>query len=100
MTPVIFHPHVQRDIDDALEYYNNISSQIEDRFWNEFCSAIDEIKATPEKFHIDQHTGYKRYNLKTFPYNILYIIYPSVVRIQVLRHNRRKETFGSYRKTK
>ena len=52
----------------------------------------------PEKNHVDQYTGYKRYNMDRFPYNILYIIYPDRIRIQVLRHNKRRESFGAYRK--
>lgn len=98
MRPLIFHPYIQRDVDDALKHYRKISPLLEERFWNEFCRALEKIQEVPEKHHVDQFTGYKRFNLATFPYNILYINYPNQIRVQVLRHNKKRETFGSYRR--
>lgn len=97
MKPITFHPFIQRDISDALRRYENISERLEDEIWEEFQSALIRIQKHPKQ-HKDKHTGLRRFNLKQFPYNILFVEYKSRIRIQVFRHNCRKETFGSYRK--
>ena len=97
MKPITFHPNVQRDISDALEGYSGISKKLEDEIWEEFQRALLAIQKTPSQ-HKDSYTGLNRYNLVQFPYNILFKEYEDRIRIQVFRHNKRRETYGSYRK--
>ena len=34
------HPLVHKDLQDALDYYGQISNRLEDRFWEEFSNAV------------------------------------------------------------
>ena len=97
MKPITFHEYVQRDLSDALGQYGQISEKLEGEIWKEFQLALNEIQKTSGR-HKDEYTGLNRYNLKQFPYNILFKEYPDRIRIQVFRHNKRRETFGPYTK--
>jgi len=92
MKPLGFHFLVQNG------KYLDISERLEGELWQEIQYAFSEIQRRPKR-HKDEYTGYCRYNLDQFPYNILYVEYPNRIRIQVFRHNSRRQTFGSYRKT-
>lgn len=98
LLPVRFHPRVQLDLDHALKYYSDISQRLEDDFWAEFQTALEKIQTGPERFHFDTSSKLRRFNLKQFPYNILYRIYDDRIRIQVIRHNQRNRSFGLRRK--
>jgi hypothetical protein len=97
MKPVTFHPYIQRDISDALRRYENISDRLVDEIWEEFQFALSKIQKNPKQRR-DKYTGLNRFNLKQFPYNILFVEYEKKIRIKVFRHNKRKVTYGSYRK--
>ena len=99
MKPIRFHPAVQRDIDDLIEYYEAISESLSDGVWNEIELALKRIQNNPERFHFDTHSsGFRRCNLKRFPYHILYLVGPDRIRIQVIRHNKRSPGYGMKRK--
>lgn len=93
MRTVRFHPKVQQDIDDALLYYDNISESLADGFWCELQKAFQLIERYPERYHFDK-CGLRRFNLKRFPYHLLYLILPDRIRIQVIRHNQRHPRYG------
>ena len=97
MKPVTFHPDIQRDISDALRKYEDISERLSNEIWNEFQMALLKIQKNPKQ-HRDEYTGLRRFNLQHFPYNILYVEYSDRIRIQVFRHNKRRETLGASRK--
>ncbi len=75
-----FHPRVQRDLDEALEYYFGVREGLADDFWDEVTEAFDEIAEYPMRQHVDS-SGMRRKNLKRFPYHVLYEILPGRVRI-------------------
>ncbi len=40
MKPLRFHPSVQRDINQAMDYYGGISQSLADRFWLELQKRL------------------------------------------------------------
>jgi len=88
-----FHPRVQRDLDEALEYYFGVREGLADDFWDEAMAAFDEIAKRSMRHHFDS-CGMRRKNLQRFPYHVLYEILPGRVRIMVVRHDRRDPRFG------
>ena len=96
MNPLRYHPHVQRDIDEAMEYYLGVSESVSNAFWEELSTALESIRLNPGRFHFDP-SGLRRFNLERYPYNILFMIYPDRTRIQVVRHNSRSPSYGTRR---
>lgn len=97
MKSAVYHPRVPSEVRDAYRYYAEISLDLAEGFWEELTDAIDHARSFPDLHHFDP-SGYRRSNLKRFPYHFLFQIYPKHIRIIVVRHNRRHPHYGSRRR--
>jgi plasmid stabilization system protein ParE len=93
---VIYHPAVQRDVDQILGHYYKIAPHLEDEFFAEFQEAVERAAAFPERAHLDR-SGLRRVNFLSFPYHLLFRIRPGKVRITVVRHHKRNVSYGTRR---
>jgi plasmid stabilization system protein ParE len=90
---VIYHPRVRADVEEALTYYRRISGRLADEFHAELRDLINRAAENPLRFHqVDQ--GFRRANLKRFPYHLLYESHLDCIRVMVLRHNKRHPRYG------
>jgi|LakMenEpi03Aug12_release.lakeMendotaPanAssembly.Ray.scaffolds.fasta_scaffold577168_2 hypothetical protein len=92
-----FHPKVRCDVSAALRHYDSISDSLGDDFFAEFERLCVELDLRPERFHFDP-SGWRRANLRRFPYHLLFYQEPNGVRVMTLRHDRRNPRFGLRRK--
>ena len=88
-----FHKLVQADLNKILQDYSQISSQLEDDFYDEFMAEIGKAVANPQSNHFDA-CGLRRANFIRFPFHFLYDARCDSIRIWVLRHHRRKVSLG------
>lgn len=95
-----FHPAVQRDFNSALVHYEaEAGTHLADRFEEEVRSCIAAIKAAPTRFSFYQKSDrFRRIRLKSYPYIIVYRENAAVVRVSVLKHERRHPRFGLSRR--
>lgn len=95
-----FHPLVQKDLNEILEYYESEAGlEVADRFETEFRLAIAAIRNAPRHFPFYQkQRSYRRCLLATFPHVILFREAGSHVRIIVLKHVKRASGFGLRRR--
>ena len=95
-----FHPLVQRDLNEILDYYEvEAGPEVADRFEVEFRTAIAGIKADPRHYPFYQkQRRYRRCLLRTFPHIILFRDSGTYVRIMVLKHVKRAPNFGLRRR--
>lgn len=95
-----FHPAVQKDFNLALDYYEaEGGTHLAARFEEEVRSCVAAIKAGPTRFPFYQKSDrFRRIRLKSFPYIIVYRENAAVVRVQVLKHERRHPHFGRVRR--
>jgi plasmid stabilization system protein ParE len=92
-----YHPQVQRDVNRILRHYDRISLRLGNEFWAEFTRIIDLVASKPQRFHSTQQ-GLRRANMRRFPYHVLFRENPGGVRVIVLRHNRRRPSYGTSRR--
>ncbi len=92
----IFHPLAVEDARKIEQDYARISEDLADRFWIELNEAIDEVFSRPEQ-HFDP-SGYRRRNLKRFPFHILFEERLDCIRIMIIRHHHRDISYGMRRK--
>ncbi len=92
-----YHPSAQKDINEAVNYYDGIAEHLGDEFWKELTDAFASISEFPTQNHFDA-SGLRRRNFKKFPYHVLFEIPPKRVRAIVVRHNRRRPSHGLRRK--
>jgi len=94
----VFHPRVYAEIDAIMRYYEDtVGALLANDFYQEFRLAVLRVAAHPEHIQ-EQLDGYKRVNLKRFPYNFLFREKEDHIRILVVRHNARHPAYGAQRK--
>ncbi len=94
---VVYHPAVQRDVNGVLRYYEAVSPNLADEFWDELRRVIALIEKNPDRSHpVEQ--GLHRVNLRRFPYHILFRRLPMTIRIIVVRHDKRHPNVGMRRR--
>ena len=94
---VIYHPLVKRDVAEALKYYTDISTRLADEFQAEVREIVSQAADNPLRFHPTER-GFRRANLRRFPYHILYEVRAGSLRVMNVRHNKRHPDYGMERK--
>jgi plasmid stabilization system protein ParE len=94
---VIRHPKLADDIRAAAMHYAEISERVLSAFWLELESVIASIERNPRIHHYDA-CGFRRVNMKRFPYHLLYEVEDDNIFMVVFRHDRRHPSFGTGRK--
>jgi plasmid stabilization system protein ParE len=91
---LVLHPKVYSDIDEIMGYYERVATrQLADEFYAELRYYMQQAAERPESFAIRER-DLRRVNLQRFPYHFLFRVAGDVVRILVVRHDRRLPTVG------
>ncbi len=93
---VNYHPLVKRDVVEALKYYSEISSRLAGEFDDEVRELIAKAADNPLRSH-PVGRGFRRANLRRFPYHVLYEIREESIRVMHVRHNKRHPDYGMER---
>lgn len=91
-----YHPEVEQDIAEALEFYDGISRNLGDEFKEELRHFIALAASKPRRFH-PISARFRRANLRRFPYHFLYRELPEGIRITLVRHHKRHPDYGMTR---
>ncbi len=94
-----FHPAVQADFNHAIAHYEAEGGEhLADRFEAEFRACVLAIKTGPTRFPPYHSSSlYRRVRLKNFPYLIVYRETSDVIRVTLLKHERRHPLYGLQR---
>ena len=90
---VKYHPSVRTDVLEAARKYHDISPRLAEDFDQELKVTIAQAAANPLRFHLADR-GFRRANLKRFPYHFLYDIQADAIRVMIVRHHKRHPQFG------
>lgn len=92
---VLYHRLAVRDVREVLDYYERKAGKhLADRFYNEFVEAVTKIQSNPKHFPPVAVTAFRRANLASFPYHVLYEERLWGVKVIVVRHHRRSPRYG------
>jgi plasmid stabilization system protein ParE len=58
---------------------------------------LNRMVETPLHFHLVGN-GFRRLNLRRFPYHVLYEAKDETIRVMIIRHNKRHPQFGMDRR--
>ncbi len=94
-----FHPAVQQDFNAAIDYYaTEGGGHLADRFEAELRDCLAAIKSGPRQYDFCQgSTAFRRIRLRSFPYLVVYREKLDVVRVTILKHEKRNPRFGMKR---
>ncbi|HUG11187.1 MAG TPA: hypothetical protein VMM36_09245 [Opitutaceae bacterium] len=89
-----------RSVNEAIAYYEAQGGvHLADRFEAELRLGLAAIKAGPTHFpSYNKDPIFRRARLENFPYVIVFREKPGVVRVTVIRHDRRHPLYGMKRK--
>ncbi|HAL72539.1 MAG TPA: hypothetical protein DCP71_12290 [Verrucomicrobiales bacterium] len=90
---VIRHPKLAEDIRSVAQHYAEISERVLQSFWLELDAVLESVGKNPRSHHFDS-SGLRRANFRRFPYHLLYEVDDQTIYRVVLRHDRRKPSFG------
>jgi len=94
-----FHRLVQREVNEAVRWYEEQSSGLGDDFFTKLTVALDSVVARPEAHGLWLGSKtVRRVKLKRFPYAVLYEIRPDRIRVLCVRHDKRHPSYGVGRK--
>ncbi len=87
------------ELDGAVSYYEEQQAGLGLRLMDEFDRHVIWILSNPTVPRI-RRGGYRRVNLKTFPYYIAYVVREDILWILAMTHGHRKPEYWIERKNK
>lgn len=87
-----FHPEADLEVIEAAQYYEARSQGLGQSFLEEIERALGEVSIVPQASPIARGT-IRRKRLRKFPYNLLYAIEGSRIRVYAVAHVRRRPDY-------
>ncbi len=78
----------KKDIQSAVDYYQNISPTLADRFLNTLYTELEHLQRNPALFQIQTKNIRVNY-LREFPFGIYYIWQGDIVEVLAVLHTHR-----------
>jgi len=86
--PVLFHPQVQAEIDDAYRWYEQQRAGLGDDFLAAVEAMFQRISNMPE-MHGVVYQDVRRGLVRRFPYGVFYRVHADRVEVIAVQHHRR-----------
>ncbi len=93
---VILIPPSDRELEEAISYYNTQQEKLGERFYQEFLRTLRYILIAPDSWR-KVGTNTRRANIRDFPYLVLYIHEPDAILITCIAHQHRDPVYYSER---
>ena len=90
---MIYHPLVKRDVIEIGGYYAGVSPRLSAEFHDELQKVLQKVAGNPLRFSLAGY-GFRRANLRRFPYHVLYEVQENRIRVMLVRHHKRHPQFG------
>ena len=94
---VLITNYAERDIEDAILWYNKIEKSLSQRLVEELFVVFDLISSNPEIFRVRYKT-LRLVNLDVFPYQIVYQIKGETIEVVAVFHSKRDPKIWKHRK--
>lgn len=78
--PILITPEAERDIADAIDWYDAISPELTISFMFELTAALGTISEHPESYS-SISLGLRRALLRRFPYGVFYRQVPAAIQV-------------------
>ena len=85
--------HFEADLNNALAWYDEISTEIGNKFQIAFYNAEEKLLQNPFAFSFLKGTKYKRILFKNFPFKMIYKIDGKIIYVMALVHSARSNRF-------
>ncbi|MDD2236077.1 MAG: type II toxin-antitoxin system RelE/ParE family toxin [Kiritimatiellae bacterium] len=96
MKPVLFHSDADIEMMEAAAYYEVQQQDLGKRFLSAIQDSINHIRINPHIFPV-AHLNTRRCLTKTFPFSVLFRIYPEQIVIVAVMHQHRHPDYWKNR---
>lgn len=94
---VEYHPAIEEELREIVEYYNGCSAGLGDDFISDFERQILRVLSMPMHWRVVE-SDIRRSLMMRFPYSIYFrMIDENLLRVLVVKHQRRHPDFGKER---
>ena len=90
---IVVLPEAADEFDDAADYYDEQKAGLGQRYRDEVDRHIRWIAMHPDLPRI-RTGGYRRVNLKVFPYYVAYVLHQQAIWVLAIAHGRRKPEYS------
>jgi len=95
---VEYHPIIEHELREIINYYNKCSNGLGLEFLDEFERQILKIVSMPTQWMIIE-SDIRRSLMRRFPYMIYFrVVGSDVLRVTVVKHQHRHPSYGRHRK--
>ena len=88
----VFHSEAEEELNDATSYYDAESPGLGNALLEDLERAIAQLIQYPESSPLVNKLV-RRKSLQRFPYNIMYIVLPSAIRVLAIAHQKRRPSY-------
>ena len=82
---IILIPPSDKELEEAVDYYNDQMPGLGEQFYNAFLNTVNYIPIAPDAWRkVGSNT--RRINIKRFPYLILYVLDGNDILITCIAH--------------
>jgi plasmid stabilization system protein ParE len=85
---VEFHPEADAELSAQFEFYQQQQAGLGHRFYLEVLACVDWLRENPTLPRARK--GFRRINLKVFPFYIAYVVEADVIWVLAVAHGSRK----------
>ena len=83
-----FRKNANKHFDVGIKYYDEISSELADRFLKDLKKTIDIIESNPLLYQI-RYRNIRIANFKNFPYSVHFIVKNELIFVLTILHQKR-----------
>ena len=92
----VFHPEAEAEYLAAVQYYADKNVSVGERFDAEIRRLVAQIETMPHR-HGPWRNGTRRARAGRFPYLVIFVERPTVLRIVAIAHTRRQPDYWMQR---
>ncbi|HEU5237059.1 MAG TPA: type II toxin-antitoxin system RelE/ParE family toxin [Pyrinomonadaceae bacterium] len=93
---LIYHPHAERELINAAQYYESCLSTLGVQFLDEADLAVAKILEAPDRWRIIEK-NVRRYLMPRFPYAIYYRVFSDRIQVLAFKHHSRHPDYWRHR---
>jgi toxin ParE1/3/4 len=93
MKLAVFHSLAERELWEAVAYYDEKRDGLGSRFQRSIEDAVLRIRRTPKAFSPYDQAGTRKYVVHDFPYNLFFVEFDDVIWIAAVAHHRRRPDY-------
>ncbi len=85
---IIFEEQSKKDFQNGLLYYNEISSDLADRFFNNLRNVVDDVEKNPLHYQV-RYRGIRIAHCNNFPYSVHFLVEGKTINVLRILHQKK-----------